>query len=740
MSAISGPSIKIVAPAPALQQMCNYVAIAETKSPAESLRELILHTLFTFEEEKASGVQDVSNMLRIIFGVDVPNHQVQEALDQLVTTGQVHQPISTNYILTPKARAKVKTRIDQASVLQKLVRMQWLAEIVLRFPDLNAEVAWNALQDYLAKAFLRHGIQVAAFLDPSIDLPVEYATSLSTLLAETVQAKFDSTHQTSARHAISDFLASVGKNQERYQFIVECADGAANYFSLAVSPEVAERFREKLSPLTLLCDTNFLFGILDLHVHPLVEVSNELLDAISMHNLPIKLRYHEATLQELQSSISHYGDILRRHRWTQALSRAATTSRFMSGIELKYHQRNAETGVDVDAFLRPYQHVDILLKQRNISIYRPSTNRLMVERATLESEYQEYLKRLHKEKPYMLIAHDVAVLDCVRSLKSNTVSTLEAGALLVTCDYSLYRFDCDISRQTKTQASVVLPNVLWQILRPFIPANPNFDRSFAETFAIPEFRTIGSGAAEACSKMLGLLAAYKDFSEEIAARFLSNDLLIDRLRATQNDEQFQAQVESAIASEYQTLLEERAAMAKQFEALRSDKERVEEELEQQKQLEATEIAKMQETIRTKEKETKTLAASYKDAEEKAKDTSTKLAEMTAAKDAAEKATRQEVELRLAMEASALRNTKIASIIVALLSILTFELVVHNVWKWDWLLRHPNSYGLQGCLCLMAAFGIVGLWVKPWRKALWVTGVFGVLFVTLQILGGPGKTP
>lgn len=734
MSPTAGPKIAISMSGTILQQMCNFVAIAETKSPAESLRKLILHTLFTFEKEKASTVQDVAIILKIMFGIEAPNHQIQEALDDLTSAGEVNQPMGANYVLTAETRTKVEESINEASELQERVKMQWLTEIIRRFPELNGDLAWNALRAYLAKAFLRHGIQVAVFLDPSVELPEEYAASLSSLLADAVQSKFDSIYHNSARNALSEFLATVGKNPERAQFISECADGAANYFSLAVSPEVAARFREKLSPFMLFCDTNFLFGILDLHVHPLVEVSNELLNAIATYALPLRLRYHEATLQEFQSSISYYGDILRRHGWTQSLSRVAATSRFMSGIELKYHQKNAETVIDVDAFLRPYQHPDVLLNEHNIDNYIPPKDRLE-ERATLEAEYLEFLKRLGKEKPYQLIAHDATVLDCVRFLRNSTTSTLEAGALLVTCDYSLYRFDNYTSRSAKTQASVVLPNVLWQILRPFIPASRDFDRSFAETFAIPEFRSIGSGSARACSKMLSLLAAYKDFPEETAARLLSNDLLIDRLRATQDDEQFQAQVESAIASENQALLEERAALARQVEALRSDKERVEKELERQKQ----ESTQVQDKIQAKDKEIETLAVSQSDAEAKAKDIFAKLNDMKAAKEAAEKATEKEVERRRDIEARALRVAKIVSIIVAIFVSVTFMLVAHYVWPWDWLLTHPNSYGLQGCVCLFVSFGIVGLWVKAWRKALWVTGLSGVLFVALQILGGPAKT-
>jgi hypothetical protein len=227
----------------------------------------------------------------------------------------------------------------------------------------------------------------------------------------------------------------------------------------------------------------------------------------------------------------------------------------------------------------------------------------------------------------------------------------------------------------------VLPNVLWQILRPFIPASQDFDRSFAETFAIPEFRTIGSGAAKACSKMLGLLAAYKDIPEETAARLLSNDLLIDRLRATQDDEQFQAQVESAITSENQSLLEERAVLAKQVETLQADKARTEKELTEQKETAAAEVAKAQEAMET-------LGTSYRDAEAKAKDASAKLAEMTAAKDAAEKNARHR---RLVL--SAVKRSILAVVILIVVEVIIGYLAwqygegqnlfqkLTNAWPW-----------------------------------------------------------
>jgi len=723
-----GPRIAISVPSAAIQEMCNLVAIAKTKSPNESLQELIVNTLLTFEEEKTSTANEVGYILKTMFGIEAQIHQVQEVLDHLVIEGRVHRPMEMIYVLTPDARIKAKARIDQASLLQDRVRMQWINEILRQFPTLNADLAWDALLDYLAKAFLRHGIQVASFLDPSANLPKEYAISLSALLAAAVQSNFDQTQQEFARRAISGFLANVGNNKERAQFISECADGAANYFSLSVSSKIAARFREKLKPFSVFCDTNFLFGILDLHVHPLVELSNELLEAIAEHSLPITVQYHTATLQELLISISHYGEILRRHKWPIALSRAATTSQYMSGIELKYHQKNAETGIDVDSFLSPYQHVDELLAARQINVYNPPADRLS-QRAALEAEYREFLERLQKEKPHSLIAHDAAVLDCVRSLRNSAQSTLEAGALLVTCDYTLYRFDNEASRNKKTLAAVVLPNILWQILRPFIPASQDFERSFAETFAIPEFRTIGSNAAKACSKMLSLLSAYKDFPEETAARLLSNGMLIDALRASEDNEQFQAQVESAIIAENQALLEEHAALARQVETLRAGKEQAEKALEEQKYAITLEFAKTREAMQEKEKATEELSIFHKEAE-------AKLKEMEAAKSEADEARKVEEGLRRKKEAQAIYTAKFASIIIAILLSLIFILSINNIWHWDWLLNHPNGYSLQASICLAVSSGIIGLWVKPWRKALWGTLVAGAVFVILQLLGGP----
>ncbi|SRR6266487_52126 len=83
-------------------------------------------------------------------------------------------------------------------------------------------------------------------------------------------------------------------------------------------------------------------GILDLHENPFVEASRELVDLVSQHDFPFQLYYHERTLKEWRDTLDVIRDHLAAVRWRQDLSRAAVLSGRLTGVELRFHQRNAE--------------------------------------------------------------------------------------------------------------------------------------------------------------------------------------------------------------------------------------------------------------------------------------------------------------------------------------------------------------------------------------------------------------
>lgn len=357
----------------------------------------------------------------------------------------------------------LKQAIRDAQSLEGRVRVAWFEQLEDSYPNLPVEDAWEVLRAYLQRTFRRHGIQAAALLDPTVDTPAEHEASLTAILHQAIDEHGfpDKNIRANMEAAVSEFMAALGRDPDRIKYIAQLADAAFNFYTLEVPADLSEHLRQQLHQLTLFLDTNFLFGILDLHYNTQVQVSHDLMRAISEHKFPFKLRFHEETQKEISNTISHYGDILRSRAWTRSLSRAASTCRNLSGIEQKFHERNAGGLIDIDEFLRPYEHFDNLLHKKDIKIYRPHSKRPDAQN-DLFHEYQEFLERNGRgDKPYETVMHDAKVLEETRNLRTNAASSLEAGALLISCDYFLYRFDWEASRKVGRRACVLLPNMFW---------------------------------------------------------------------------------------------------------------------------------------------------------------------------------------------------------------------------------------------------------------------------------------
>jgi hypothetical protein len=442
----------------------------------------------------------------------------------------------------------------------------------------------------------------------------------------------------------------------------------------------------------------------------------------------------------MSNTLHYFGKELSRQKWPQKISRAIVSSGALSGVELRYHSKNSEQPLSVDDFLAPLQHWQILLKDKGIDIYNTdSSETRLLARANLEADYKDYLKKAHREKPPEAIQHDMAVLETVHSLRTNAKTTLDAGALLVTCDYHLFRFDFESSQGNGRHHSTVLPSLLWQILRPFVADNDAFDKAFAETFALPEFSLGRGGAQRAAARMASILAGYSDIPEETASKMLANDLLIAELQSKRTDAEFAATVESAIATENAQLVEERAALASQLEIAKTTREAKQHELDvAAEQLRAREksIEEKEQELHRKEETIQHLQIEKTGQAQLAEEAALRALREHQEKEAAiRRATELEQQVT-ASEARATRVAKISSVLIALLAVGIFELIIRSLSPWAWLLNHPNGYGLEVCIGLMILFGIIGLGVKQWRSTLWVVGCFGILFVMLQILGGP----
>lgn len=732
----------------AFEQMCGYMAVAKVSKPRETIKGLVKLCAVDLDADCPGDAAGLAEAIQTLFSISVPAREVELAVDELVGAGAFHRPRPGQLVVDPAVREEVSARLRETRGVEDAIKAEWLDEVTVEFPASSPEKLWAGLRAYLVKAFRRHGLQTAALLDQRVHREREHHESLSALLEGVLKDVFLAAEREDARAALSGFMASVGSNPARAKYITQLADGAFNFFSLEVDPVVAADFRARLRDLTVFLDTNFLFGLLDLTNNPQVDLSKDLIRAAVQHKLPFRLRYHEDTHREMRNTIIHYGSVLKARHWPQAVSRAATRSRYISGIEQKYHEKNAVTSISPSDFLKPYEYLDEWLKEKGIEIYRASAQRDQ-ERADLYEEYQEFLtSRAHRNKPYATVYHDAIVLDAVRQFRARAESSIEAGAILLSCDYWLYRFDWESARKADALACVMLPNSLWQILRPFIPADEDFERCFAETFALPEFRAFGSGAAEACQKMLSLLASYKDVPEETAYRLLTNHTLIDQLRGAKDSKEFEAQVESAFVSENERLMEEMAALSQEVEIERKNAEKIKADREEERReyearvsAEAEKHGKAAAALAERDRQLSEANAAKKQAQEEAERHAreghaarAEAKEALALKGGLERSVSAEKEKRELAERESFTLRVVAGAAVGLLAMGAFEGIVHGA-GWPWLLNHPKKLGLQMSICGVIGLASVSLFVKEWRKGLWGVPIIGFIIGILAILDG-----
>jgi len=708
-----------------LEGLCNAAAVLDTGTPRHVLAQLVSLYMARLEDQSPMDFNHLREALQDEYHVDLLPDDLRQVLDGMEAQGKLLLAGNDLLGMASEARANVLRECAEEQALEDRVRAQWLAELSSLDPALPGDAFWLALEEFMQSAFARHGMQTVVLLDPAVQTDDAHEVSLSALQAKSISRHVPEQLHTVANRQIALFFMNASKDVDRTSYIGRLADTAHAFFTLHVSPSVASTMSAELAPLVVFLDTNFLFAFMGLHSRPFIEVADRLVDAVAANKLPIKLRYHEATAAELRSTLAYYKRELGGKRWAQGLSRAAVKVGAVSGVELEYHRRNGSTPTDVAVFFRPLEHFDVLLRDRGVDIYRGSQTGEDDAPAIL-ADYQRELAEMGREKPEAAMEHDASVLATVRALRSEAKSTIEAGALLVTCDYTLFRYDSRAARRTGVLVSVLLPNMLWQILRYFVPSSLEYDRAFAETFALPEFRTIQSRSGRAASKMLSLLAAYGDLPEATAVRMLSNDVLLKQLAAETSDDEAATIIGSEIVRLNQQLVEETALFAteaKEAAAKRAELENANRELESkvETERERAEFAAAEAARHAKEAERIRLAAGHDAAAaaESVRQAETETAQEKGRREAAESATRSAKTIG--------RRKAIASAAVVAVLLIAVQLLLWFGLQWpQWIVTHKHGVGMQ--LVLMAASSALAFaaFVPEWRK--WLLGVFGLMLL------------
>jgi len=673
-----------------------------------------------------TDVQEITKAINDYFGLQLNNSLIKESIERLQSNSVIVRIEADKvFRLTEHAQAVIEDRINDAAKLEEAVKTEWLADVGRFIPEDVSKYTtnlWNCLQSYMSKAFRRHGVETIRLLSSDINVTSSDLKTLSSLLNEAISHECGDLPRETVAECIRHFFRTT--TPKRTKYLAQLLDGTFTFFSLTIDDTTARYLQQSIKPLSIFLDTNFIFGVLELHSNPFVEVSKELLNIINNNNFPFKLYYHKETLDEIHRTLEAIGHRLRSQKWQPSISRAAIRTGQLSGLELRYHEKNAESPIDPEVFLSKYEGIIELLKDRGFMIYQDTytpTDHDKERRDRLIADYDEFVQQVRRRpKPYEALNHDIVVWETVRRIREQGASILDIGAVFLTADFYLYLFDWQHLRKSHEPGHVVLPNHFLQLLRPFVPATDDFDRRFVETFAIPEFRAVDSDYSATSAKILSYINTYSEISEETAVRILSNSMLIEQLREVdERSEEFAEAIDNALARDNEALLEEKEALLKEktdaekkAKDIEEEKKRVEENLER--------VQKEKEKVEKSKSEILHEATKIRELAERLEQ------ELKTQKEKVKQLTANQKKYRFYVRSS-------VGIVLALIGIVGIAWLP-SMLEWTWLIEHPHSLGLRGS----AIFAWIAIsWAIVDRKHLkWSLGtvLLGAILVFMQLVG------
>lgn len=647
------------------------------------VQNIILLTLNQGNFNNPTSEVEVANKIKDIYGISIRTLVIQSNIDKLMSVGEISKDReSKQFIVSHATSTKINKRLEDANELEISVKNKWFEELDLIIESLNTQKLselWNCLKSYLCNVFEQHGIQTLHLLNPNAQINEDDQKGLTFIVDKIIKDNKCSQTKEVVSIAINQFI--IKADEVRTNYISQLADATFTSFALTSDAEIVNFLNKRYNDLELFLDTNFIFGILDLHKNSEDASAREIIDEVKKNRLPFKLFYHPETLAEFKRAFDVKALYVRASKWSRESSRVAIAVDGLSPLEELFHKQNLDNDIDPVMFLEKYDHVDLMLKDFGLHEYIPYKT-TDLEHGEIEgnvNNYQKFYSEIPNRKPksYSGFKHDIVVLSEVRLLNPKKTKFLDSHAFFISSDFILAKFEKTYFKKTWEINYVVSPSVFLQLIRPFIQNDYTSNKRFIDTFSLPEFRSFEIDYSTTRSKTLQILNDnYHDTTFETKVKILRDQVLLEKLQKVNESHEKQIEIiESQIALENQILTQQKINAEENIKTISGEKEIIE-----QQKLSALE------EVEIKNKEITNLTNTHRDDIKKQKLVSNNilLLELKKAVDASEK-----TQIRLQDVVS--NKMKTHQWLLSLIPIVFYGIIFSLIYELTWNIMEPYTY-------------------------------------------------
>lgn len=550
------------------------------------VQNIIVYSLVTQINKKLTKESDVSQLVADAFGITIRNSVIQSNLDKLLTSGDIYRDSMTkSYTLKADILLKTRKRIEDSNNLEIDVKNQWFEEIrtgIVEIEESQYENLWDCLKKYLCNVFEQHGIQTLHILNPSAQVNEDDQKSFIIMIENIIKETDCPFTKEILSRSVNQFINNA--TELRVNYISQLADATFTSYALTSDAETVNFLNSRYNSLLLFLDTNFIFGVLDLHKNTEDASAREILEEVKENKMPFKLTFHPETLSEFKRAFDQKALLIKATKWSMESSRVALQLNNLSPLEKLFHQENVKSPIDPSVFLDKYNHVDLILSDLGLTEYSPNEYISDLEHGEIDNDIKEYQNFYEatpnrKLKSYSSFRHDIVVLREVRSLNPKKSKFLDSNAFFISSDFILSKFEKIYYKKIWEINYVVSPSIFLQLIRPFIQSDYTSNKRFIDTFSIPEFRSFEIDYTSTRSKALQIINDnYHNTSFETKVKILRDQVLLEKLSELNDRQEKQvALIEKQIALENNMLAKEKENALKDAEKHLSDKQLMENE-------------------------------------------------------------------------------------------------------------------------------------------------------------------
>ncbi|UEG54027.1 hypothetical protein LLH06_03445 [Mucilaginibacter daejeonensis] len=555
-------------------KLSHIKALSHDQKFEQVVQNIILYSLINNSQEIRNEADLTDNIVKV-YGISIRTHIVQSNLDRLLDNGDIIKDSITKAIaLQPQTAERIKKRITDTNVLEIKVKRKWLYEVAQFLPEIKAdnyEILWKHLTDYLFNVLEQHGVETLNLLNPSLKVSDEVQMSLTSILDKIIKENESEFSKENLTDAINQFILKA--DEERTSYLSQLVDATFTSFALTSDSDTVNFLNNRFQNLLLFLDTNFIFGILDLHKNNEDASAREILTEIKKNNFPFQLTFHPETLAEFKRAFDSKALFIRATKWSRETSRLALAVDGLSPLEELFHKENVENHIDPDVFLDKYDHVDLIVKDLGLTEYTVGKNSVY-DSVEVEEDIEKYktfyeFNKNRKPKTYQGFKHDIEVLREVRRLNPKKTKFLESKAFFLSSDYILSKFERENYKRRWEINFIISPSTFLQLIRPFVQNDYVTNKKFIDTFSIPDLRTFEIDYTGTRSKTLQILNdSYHDTSFQTKVAILRDQVLLEKFEKLNTNQLAQIElIENRIAVENQLLSQQKQSAEREIEII-----------------------------------------------------------------------------------------------------------------------------------------------------------------------------